>query len=116
MERSVQNIHTCLQCQSDQLITVGLGTERLEQQLTESFPGTEIVRIDQDTTRGNKNTLSDLLAKIKNGQRQILIGTQMLAKGHHFPNVTLVGLVDVDNALFSSDFRRLSVLGNSLCK
>jgi primosomal protein N' (replication factor Y) len=101
----------CLQCQSDQLITIGLGTERLEQELTKLFPDTEIIRIDQDTTRGNKTVLIDMLEKIQNGERQILIGTQMLAKGHHFPNVTLVGLVDVDNALFSSDFRALERLG-----
>lgn len=100
----------CLQCQSDQLITIGLGTERLEQQLNKLFPDVEIIRIDQDTTRG-KTSLIDLLEKVQNGQRQILIGTQMLAKGHHFPNVTLVGLVDVDNALFSSDFRAIERLG-----
>lgn len=100
----------CLQCQSDQLITLGLGTEKLEQQLSQLFPDVEIVRIDQDTTRG-KTALPKLLEKIQTGQRQILIGTQMLAKGHHFPNVTLVGLVDVDNALFSSDFRAIERLG-----
>ncbi len=100
----------CLQCQSNQLMTIGLGTERLEQQLQKLFSDIEIVRIDQDTTRG-KTSLIDLLAKVQNGQKQILIGTQMLAKGHHFPNVTLVGLVDVDNALFSSDFRALERLG-----
>jgi primosomal protein N' (replication factor Y) len=101
----------CLQCHSDQLIKIGIGTERLEEHLSETFPGVEIIRIDQDTTRGGKNTLPKLIEKIQNGQRQILIGTQMLAKGHHFPNVTLVGLIDVDNALFSSDFRALERLG-----
>lgn len=101
---------TCLQCKSDQLITLGLGTERLEQQLNKLFPNIDIIRIDQDTTRG-KNSLPDFLEKIKNGKKQILIGTQMLAKGHHFPNVTLVGLIDVDNALFCSDFRAVERLG-----
>lgn len=100
----------CLQCQGDQLITLGLGTERLEQHLNQLFPNVEIIRIDQDTTRG-KNSLPDYLEKIKNGQKQLLIGTQMLAKGHHFPNVTLVGLIDVDSALFCSDFRAIERLG-----
>lgn len=100
----------CLNCQSDQLITLGLGTEQLEQHLNQLFPDIDIIRIDQDTTRG-KNALPDFFEKIKNGQKQLLIGTQMLAKGHHFPNVTLVGLVDVDSALFCSDFRAIERLG-----
>ncbi len=100
----------CLNCQSDQLITLGIGTEQLEQHLNQLFPNIDIIRIDQDTTRG-KNALPDFLEKIKNGQKQLLIGTQMLAKGHHFPNVTLVGLVDVDSALFCSDFRAIERLG-----
>ncbi len=101
----------CLQCKSDQLITLGIGTEKLETHLVELFPDKEIVRIDQDTTKKGKNTLSNLLEKVQTGKGQILIGTQMLAKGHHFPNVTLVALVDVDHALFSSDFRALERLG-----
>lgn len=100
----------CLDCQSTQLINLGLGTEQLESILAQHFTDTQIVRIDQDTTRG-KTTLHHLLDKVREGERQILIGTQMLAKGHHFPNVTLVGLIDVDSALFSSDFRAVERLG-----
>ncbi|MDQ2994812.1 MAG: primosomal protein N', partial [Pseudomonadota bacterium] len=58
-----------------------------------------------------KTALNSILDLVRDGERQILIGTQMLAKGHHFPNVTLVGLIDVDSALFSSDFRAIERLG-----
>jgi primosomal protein N' (replication factor Y) len=81
-----------------------VGTEQLEQQLATLFPEYKTVRIDRDSTR-RKGSLEDYLEAIKNNEYQILIGTQMLAKGHHFPNVTLVSLIDVDSALFSNDFR-----------
>lgn len=97
-------IHQCQGCGSTQLISVGVGTEQLETQLTNLFPEYKTVRIDRDSTR-RKGSLEDYLEAIKNNEYQILIGTQMLAKGHHFPNVTLVGLIDVDSSLFSSDFR-----------
>ncbi len=95
---------SCLDCESKNLLTLGAGTERIEQALKERFADTEIIRIDRDTTR-RKGSLDDLLARVKNGQRQILIGTQMLAKGHHFPNVTLVGIIDADQGLHSAEFR-----------
>ncbi|GAB6262724.1 primosomal protein N' [Photobacterium sp. R1] len=94
----------CLQCGSTQLQTVGVGTEQLEHQLAELFPEFKTVRIDRDSTR-RKGSLDTYLEAIRNKEYQILIGTQMLAKGHHFPDVTLVALVDVDSALFSNDFR-----------
>ena len=94
----------CPQCESENLLTVGAGTERIEAALQERFADTEIIRIDRDTTR-RRGSLEDLLHKIKNGHRQILIGTQMLAKGHHFPNVTLVGVIDADQGLHSAEFR-----------
>ena len=94
----------CQHCQSENLITLGAGTERIEQALKAHFADVEIIRIDRDTTR-RKGSLDDLLARVKNGQRQILIGTQMLAKGHHFPNVTLVGIIDADQGLHSAEFR-----------
>ncbi|WBA08826.1 primosomal protein N' [Salinivibrio kushneri] len=94
----------CGDCGSTQLISVGVGTEQLESQLGELFPEYNAVRIDRDNTR-RKGSLEGYLADIENGEYQILLGTQMLAKGHHFPNVTLVALVDVDGALFSNDFR-----------
>lgn len=96
--------HQCQQCGSTQLIPVGIGTEQLEQALTTLFPQTPITRIDRDTT-SRKGALEHHLNTINQGSARILIGTQMLAKGHHFPDVTLVGLLDVDGALFSADFR-----------
>ena len=94
----------CGNCGSTQLITTGLGTEQLEDSLKAIFPNYGIARIDRDTT-ARKGKLEGYLADIQHGKSQILIGTQMLAKGHHFPNVTLVALVNVDSALFSLDFR-----------
>ncbi|WP_394129321.1 primosomal protein N' [Shewanella maritima] len=94
----------CHQCGSTMLVGHGLGTEQLEQQLTEIFPKHPVVRIDRDTTR-RKGSLEKQLHAIHKGEYKILVGTQMLAKGHHFPDVTLVGLIDVDGALFSADFR-----------
>ncbi len=83
---------------------VGLGTEQLEQALAPFFPDVPISRIDRDTT-SRKGALEQQLAEVHRGGARILIGTQMLAKGHHFPDVTLVALLDVDGALFSADFR-----------
>ncbi|OAN17040.1 primosomal protein N' [Photobacterium jeanii] len=97
-------MHQCGGCGSTQLIPVGVGTEQLEQQLATLFPEYKTVRIDRDSTR-RKGALENYLEAIRNNEYQILIGTQMLAKGHHFPNVTLVALIDVDSALFSNDFR-----------
>lgn len=97
-------IHQCQSCQSSHLLTVGVGTEQLECQLSELFPNYKSIRIDRDSTR-KKGSLEGALDAIQNGEYQILIGTQMLAKGHHFPNVTLVALLDVDSSLYSSDFR-----------
>lgn len=94
----------CPHCQSENLLTVGAGTERIEAALRERFSDIEILRIDRDTTR-RRGSLQDLLERIKHGRRQILIGTQMLAKGHHFPNVTLVGILDADQGLHSAEFR-----------
>lgn len=94
----------CPHCGSTQLVTTGIGTEQLEQQISELFPEYSVARIDRDSTR-TKGSLDRLLNAVHTQQHQILIGTQMLAKGHHFPNVTLVAIVDIDNALFSSDFR-----------
>jgi len=94
----------CTECHKAELISIGQGTERLEETLTELFPGKNIVRIDRDTTR-KKNSLKEKLDQIHSGEAQILIGTQMLAKGHHFPNLSLAVIVDVDGGLLSADFR-----------
>ncbi len=94
----------CPECRGSELCPVGAGTERLEEALQGLFPGIGMVRIDRDTTR-RKGALQSLLDSVHDGSARILVGTQMLAKGHHFPEVTLVGMVDVDQGLFSADFR-----------
>lgn len=97
-------VHHCQQCGSSELVTKGVGTEQLEAQLGSLFPDYPALRIDRDSTR-RKGSLESALMAIEEGKFPLLIGTQMLAKGHHFPNVTLVALLDVDAALYSSDFR-----------
>jgi primosomal protein N' (replication factor Y) (superfamily II helicase) len=94
----------CPQCGGHDLHPQGQGTERVEQALAGHFPDVEMLRIDRDTTR-RKGALDRLLEQARDGEHQILLGTQMLAKGHHFPNVTLVGILDADHGLFSTDFR-----------
>ena len=94
----------CGDCGSTHLVTTGLGTEQLEETLKTLFPNYSVARIDRDST-ARKGKLEGYLEDIQQGKSKILIGTQMLAKGHHFPNVTLVALVNVDSALFSLDFR-----------
>ncbi|MEW6981045.1 primosomal protein N' [Colwelliaceae bacterium 6471] len=94
----------CPSCGSIRIAPVGLGTEQLEQKISELFSGYSAVRIDRDSTR-KKGALSTLLQEVGDKKHQLLIGTQMLAKGHHFPDVTLVAILDVDGALFSFDFR-----------
>lgn len=96
--------HQCPSCGSTHLVPVGLGTEQLEDVLAPLFTNVPISRIDRDTT-SRKGALEQYLAEVHRGGARILIGTQMLAKGHHFPDVTLVALLDVDGALFSADFR-----------
>ncbi len=100
----------CLSCKQSELLAVGLGTERLEEVLQEKFKNNSIIRLDRDSTR-TKNSIHEILSEIQSGQGQIIIGTQMLAKGHHFPNVTLVAIIDADSGLFSSDFRASERLG-----
>ncbi|MDO8271230.1 MAG: primosomal protein N' [Gammaproteobacteria bacterium] len=94
----------CPQCKSKHLQALGLGTERSEGVLASLFPDTRVLRVDRDTTR-RKNELNALLNEVHRGEPCILIGTQMLAKGHHFPCVTLVAVLDADAGLFSADFR-----------
>ncbi|WP_455207291.1 primosomal protein N' [Kaarinaea lacus] len=96
----------CPDCSGASLIPVGEGTERVEQALQKQLPGFDVIRIDRDTTR-RKGSLESLLQEVHQGDAKILLGTQMLAKGHHFPDVTLVGILNVDQGLFSVDFRAL---------
>ena len=94
----------CPICGSVDLRALGHGTERLEVALRRELPDVGITRIDRDSTR-RRGSLEALLADIQAGGRRLLIGTQMLAKGHHFPDVTLVGIVDADQGLYGIDFR-----------
>lgn len=103
----------CPQCNLKSLRPVGLGTQKLEQELTTIFPNIPIVRLDRDSTK-RKGTLQKCLEAMQLKQPVILLGTQMLAKGHHFPYVTLVGVIDADNGLYSADFRAEEHLGQLL--
>ena len=102
--------HHCPECAGTEMLQMGYGTERVEQALKAHFPATPILRIDRDTTR-RKGAMQAMLDQINKGEPQILVGTQMLAKGHHFPKLTLVGLLDADYGLFSADFRAAERLG-----
>ena len=97
-------VKQCPDCGSVDLRPLGSGTERIETALAQHFPRVNISRIDRDSTR-NKGSLESILADVNSGEPRILIGTQMLAKGHHFPDVTLVGILDGDQGLFGVDFR-----------
>ena len=106
-------IRTCQSCRQSELIALGMGTEQLEKTLREIFPDKQICRVDRDNVR-TFSALEKTLASVHNKEVDILIGTQMLVKGHHFENVSLVAAVDVDNGLFSADFRAIERLGQSL--
>ncbi len=103
----------CDNCNNLDLMPIGLGTERIEDVLQKELKDFAIARIDKDTTK-HKGSIEKLLNGINDGEYQILIGTQMLAKGHHFPNVTLVGVIGADGGFFSSDFRALERMGQLL--
>ncbi len=96
--------HHCPECGSVDLRPVGQGTERVEEALAQRFPEVGLIRIDRDSTR-RKGAMGELLAQARRGEGRILLGTQMLAKGHHLPDITLVAIVDADQGLFGADFR-----------
>lgn len=94
----------CESCGSVNLIGAGAGTAGLEETLSKIFPDKIILRVDRDTAKNSK-ALHAALETAAAGKADILVGTQMLAKGHHFPKLTLVGIVDADAGLYSSDYR-----------
>ncbi|UTW09555.1 primosomal protein N' [Pseudomonas benzenivorans] len=94
----------CPKCQKLDLRPVGAGTERAEERLAILFPQVPVLRVDRDST-ARKEAMNSLFNTIQRGEPCILVGTQMLAKGHHFPRVTLVAILDADGGLFSADFR-----------
>jgi primosomal protein N' (replication factor Y) len=96
--------HQCPSCGDADLHPTGHGTQRLEQTLAQLLPEARIARVDRDSI-SRKNALVEILDRVHNQEIDILVGTQMLAKGHDFPNLTLVGVIDTDSALHSPDFR-----------
>ena len=103
----------CPTCGNVDLLPLGFGTQRLERSLREAFPAARIARIDRDTTHG-KGSFDAVRKGMAERTLDILIGTQMLAKGHDFPRLTLVGVLGADNALYSADFRATERLGGLL--
>ncbi|WP_417516647.1 primosomal protein N' [Marinobacter sp.] len=95
---------TCPKCKSEAFKPVGQGTEQTEDILAANFPDTPVVRVDRDSTQ-RKGSIQSILKQVNSGKPCILVGTQMLAKGHDFPNVTLVVVINADGGLFSVDFR-----------
>ncbi|GAB3104947.1 primosomal protein N' [Pseudomaricurvus hydrocarbonicus] len=106
-------IHHCPTCNSRELHCVGQGTERTETLLQNRFPDFPVIRVDRDSTR-QKHAMSNIIDQVNRGEPCLLVGTQMLAKGHHFPNVTLVAIIDADGGLFSTDFRGPERMGQLL--
>jgi primosomal protein N' (replication factor Y) len=83
---------------------MGIGTERLEQEIKDLFPGREVGRMDRDTT-SRRDSHQQILKELESGKTDILVGTQMIVKGHDFPNVTFVGVISADTSLHFPDFR-----------
>jgi len=100
----------CLSCEDPNLIALGAGTQRLEEALSQQFPDHPVYRVDRDVMTG-RDDFEQLLEQVKQGGPCILVGTQMLAKGHHLPKVSLAAVLDVDASLFSGDFRAPEHLG-----
>ena len=94
----------CPECNSSSLLTQGLGTEQTEDWLRQRFTTHAIHRVDSDTMQ-SREAMQNLVDEINRGEPCILLGTQMLTKGHHFPRVSLVAVIDADALLFSADFR-----------
>jgi primosomal protein N' (replication factor Y) len=94
----------CPKCQGHRLQGMGIGTERLEQEIRTLFPETQVGRMDHDTTSRRRSHLQ-ILKRLESGSIDILVGTQMIVKGHDFPNVTFVGVVSADTSLHFPDFR-----------
>jgi primosomal protein N' (replication factor Y) len=94
----------CLSCAGPYLEQLGFGTERVEAEVREKFPGVRVSRVDRDTIR-RKGAINALLARFAAGEIDVLVGTQMIAKGHDFPRVTLVGVISADVGLGLADFR-----------
>ena len=102
----------CANC-GQGLLAVGQGTERVEETLTRLFPQAPLARLDRDTASA-RGSIQTVLDRVHSGEARILVGTQMLTKGHHFPEVTLVLILDADQGLFASDFRATERLAQTI--
>ncbi|MDP3561980.1 MAG: primosomal protein N' [Legionellaceae bacterium] len=103
----------CQSCKSHDLLPIGSGTQRIFDYLSSQYPTTSILRVDRDEV-SKKNAIDEHLTRIHKGEAQLIVGTQMLAKGHHFPRLTLVVVLDADNGFYNQDFRALERLGQLL--
>ncbi|HJM83369.1 MAG TPA: primosomal protein N' [Nitrospinota bacterium] len=101
---SQKAIDECPECHCKDMLEGGFGTQRLERELTELFPNSRIARMDRDTT-SKRGSSSKILAALSSGKIDILVGTQMITKGHDYPNITLVGILSVEDELYMPDFR-----------
>jgi primosomal protein N' (replication factor Y) len=100
----------CHTCRGNDLQPIGAGTQRIYDFLATQFPQTVLLRVDRDEVQ-KKHALNEHLERINTGEAQLIVGTQMLAKGHHFPRLTLVVILDTDNGFYNQDFRALERLG-----
>jgi len=103
----------CPDCRADALVGAGEGTQQLEETLEQRFPRVPILRFDRDAT-SRKGVLDQQIEEVRKGSPCLLVGTQMLAKGHHFPGMTLVVIVNIDQALYSADYRALERMGQMI--
>ena len=103
----------CPKCHSTELASTGVGTEQVENFLGNTFGNYPVLRIDRDNTQ-QKDALKTQLESLKDGGPCILVGTQMLAKGHHLPNLNLIVIIDIDQGLFSADFRAAERMGQTI--
>ena len=99
-----KNLVECPECKSKNIKYFGTGTQKLEEEINKLFPTATTIRMDVDTVT-KKNSHEEILNKFKNDNIDILIGTQMVVKGHHFPNVTIVGVIAADSSLYIEDYR-----------
>ncbi len=104
----------CMFCTTGEYLEIGHGTERIEQTIAELFPQARLLRFDQDQVRRRASTMKAMLKRVHSGDADILIGTQMLAKGHHFEHVSLVGVIDADRQLYSQNFRAIEYLAQQI--
>ena len=108
LTQKLESIKAC--CKNISLVPLGIGTQRIENKIRDLFPDKNILRVDSDNISSKKD-LNDFIKKANNNEIDIFIGTQMIVKGHDFKNVSLVGIINVDAGLYSTDFRGLEKIG-----